>query len=581
MPLPSITHPIFSCAAAHEWETRLLGGDEGREWAAMRTAGAALAEAIECDFTEVGEWPKAGRLLVLAGKGHNGGDALLAARELLERHPSYGADVVFVHGERAMRPLAARAWRQLQEGCKGRLRVLHPKKIAGAGLAGSEAEALGEETSDLHHNGRGGDYVVSLDGIYGFQFRPPLDERAAVVLHWANGCRVAMRVAVDLPSGLAEEGAFRADWTYATGILKEPVLRCPNAGRIRYLDFGFFDAPEACVGTCVGTNAGMSAGEGNRARGSVEAGGLVFGSGLCVATEAALRGLAGWRAPGSDKRTHGHVAVIGGSRRYPGAALMAVQAALRSGVGLVTAFVPESLVTAGAARLPEAIWVGWPETPEGGLALEGIALWREAADRFSAALLGPGLGREPETLVLAEEILRHAERSPFVLDADALQPSVLEAGVRAGVQLVLTPHAGELARIAAAAGGVLGCADAAGTGGVAGMAPAFGAGQAAALASRTGAVVTSKGPLTRIHFKDTECVVCAGGPVLARGGSGDLLAGLTAGLMAQAPDDAFGAALRGALWHGRAADALARARGALAVQTTQLLDYLPEALPGR
>lgn len=580
MPLPSITHPILSCAAAREWETRLLGGDEGREWAAMRTAGAALAEAIECDFTEVGEWPKAGRLLVLAGKGHNGGDALLAARELLERHPSYEADVVFVHGERALRPLAARAWSELCAKCEGRLRLPRPGRSAGTGLAGSETNAKGEEPSELHIDGRGGDYIVSLDGIYGFQFRPPLDERAASVLCWANGCRVAMRVAVDLPSGLAEEGAFRADWTYATGILKEPVLRCPNAGRIRYLDLGFFAAPEACVGTCVGTNAGMSAGEGNRARGSVEAGGLVFRSGLCVATEAALLGLAGWRAPGSDKRTHGHVAVIGGSRRYPGAALMAVQAALLSGVGLVTAFVPESLVTAGAARLPEAIWVGWPETPEGGLALEGIALWREAAERFSAALLGPGLGREPETLALACELPRHGGGA-FVVDADALQPVVVEAVVRSGLPCILTPHAGELARIAAAAGGVSGCSDAAGSGGVAGMAPAFGAGQAAALASRTGVVVTAKGPLTRIHYKDTECVVCAGGPVLARGGSGDLLAGLTAGLLAQAPGDAFGAALRGALWHGRAADALARARGALAVQTTQLLDYLPEALPGR
>lgn len=523
MTAPVSSHPILSCAAARVWETRLLGGDEAREWAAMRAAGGALAAAIERDFAEVGAWPGTGRHLVLAGKGHNGGDALLAAQGLLERHPGHAVDVVFVQGERVLRPLAARAWQALLAGCGARVRVLRP-----------EAEDSGAEGVAVGRDG----YLVVLDGIYGFQFRPPLDGRSLEAIRWANTRRAAMRVAVDLPSGLSEAGAFHADWTYATGILKEPLLECANAGRVRYLDLGFFDGAAACA------EAGP---------GPWDAGGLR------VATEEALAGLAGWREPESDKRTHGHVAVIGGSRRYPGAALMAVQAALRSGAGLVTAFVPEALVTAGAARLPEAIWVGWPETPEGGLALEGLALWREAAGRFAATLIGPGLGREPETLALACELPRHGGGA-FVVDADALQPAVVEAVARSGLPCIFTPHAGELARIASASEGVR---------------------AATALAARTGAVVTAKGPSTRIHYRDTECLVCAGGPVLARGGSGDLLAGLTAGLLAQAPGDAFGAAVRGALWHGRAADALARSRGAAAVQITQLLDYLPEALPGR
>ena len=104
--------------------------------------------------------------------------------------------------------------------------------------------------------------------------------------------------------------------------------------------------------------------------------------------------LAGLRPPQSDKRSQGHLLVLGGSRSYPGAVLMTVLAALRSGAGLVTAFVPESLAPAFAARAPEAMWVGWPETPDGGLALEGRHLLRTRDWRANALVIGPGLGRE-------------------------------------------------------------------------------------------------------------------------------------------------------------------------------------------
>src|SRR5690606_14184129 len=129
---------------------------------------------------------------------------------------------------------------------------------------------------------------------------------------------------------------------------------------------------------------------------------------------------------------------------YPGAALMTVTAALRSGAGLVSAFVPESLVPAFAAQVPEAIWVGWPETPDGSLALEGIHLLRERMNQASALVMGPGMGREPETFALAADVLKTV-RVPVVVDADALQPDVLTGAL---APLVLTPHAGEFKRIA-------------------------------------------------------------------------------------------------------------------------------------
>ena len=228
---------------------------------------------------------------------------------------------------------------------------------------------------------------------------------------------------------------------------------------------------------------------------------------------------------------------------------MTVRAALRSGAGLVTAFVPETFVASYAARAPEAMWVGWPETPEGGLALEGFHLLRERFDRATALAMGPGCGREPETLALLRDVAA-ASPVPLVIDADALQPAIVGAGA---VPRVLTPHAGEYARIS-------------------------GGRPLAEFCRSTKAVTLLKGSPSCISDGETEYTSCAGGPVLARGGSGDVLAGLVGGLLAQTPQAPLEAAVRAVAWQGRAADLLARAHGQVAVQTLCLLEQLAPAL---
>jgi NAD(P)H-hydrate epimerase len=152
---------------------------------------------------------------------------------------------------------------------------------------------------------------------------------------------------------------------------------------------------------------------------------------------------------------------------------------------------------------------------------------------------------------------------PTLLDADALQPEVIKA---ARPPLVLTPHAGEFIRIAGKA-------------------------DLRTFVVKSGAAVVKKGPVTEVALGGASPGAGSGqllvyhsffgGPVLARGGSGDVLAGLVGGLLAQTPDDRLLAACRGVVWHGLAADALARARGQVAVTTTQLLDYLPAVLRGQ
>lgn len=480
--------PVLSCAAARELEAGLFGGDEAREWAAMRQAGGSIAAAVLEDFEEIGGFPANGRLLVLVGKGHNGGDALIAAHEILARFPDSHAEVLFAFGERSLRPLAARAWRDLVHA--GRDRVER-----------SEGQ---------------GSYDVCLDGIFGFQFRPPADLRIAELIGRINARPIRFRAAIDLPSA----DLFRADFTYATGSVKEPLLASEVAGRVRYLDLGFFARDE------------MRAEATDR-----------------VLTPAILAALRGLRPARCDKRTYGHVFLVGGSRSYPGAILMAVSAAVRSGAGLTTAFVPESLAPSFAAQLPEAIWVGWPETPDGSLALEGEHLLRERIERADALVIGPGLGRDREALALAANVVK-TSAVPVVIDADALQSDIVLGG---SAPRVVTPHAGEFKRIA-------------------------GEVNVRTFANNPGLTVVLKGPVTRVCDGGPVYHAFCGGPVLARGGSGDLLAGMIGTQLAQTPQEPLAAAARAVVWHGLAADHLARANGQVAVRTTQLLDYLAAAL---
>jgi NAD(P)H-hydrate epimerase len=520
----AVSHPILTSEESGFFEKDLFAGNDTAEWNAMRDAGAAVASAVLRDFEEIGGLPGAPRVLVLAGKGHNAGDAMIAARAILEKLPSATADVVFAFGERSLRPLARRAWRELFDAVSDRV-----KPRSGVRIAGVKAFFEPNRCYDL-----------CLDGVFGYSFRPPLSDDTAFLLRLANGLNVRFRAAVDLPSGLNEAGAFRADFTYATGIVKSQLLTCANAGRLRYLDLGFFESEEER------TLPAPVLRDPSPERTSVEK----FPEGDRVVLPRVLAPLRRFRSSQTDKRDFGHLFVIGGSRGYPGAILMSVLAALKSGVGLVTAFVPESLVPSFAARAPEAMWVGWPEASWTGLTAEGLPLLMQRWGRATALLAGPGMGREASTHEVLKKIVQSAPM-PLVLDADALQPDIVRD---TRVPRILTPHIGEFARIARGA-------------------------DFKAFRFETGATVVLKGPVTCIASATSPVYHSFfGGPILARGGSGDVLSGLIGGLLAQTPEDPVVAACQGAVWHGLAADALARAQGQTSARVTELIDHLPSVL---
>lgn len=503
-------HPVLSCSESQAWEEQLLDSEES-VWAAMSEVGTRLGQEIQASFA-ITRFPQSGlSLLGLIGKGHNGGDALLAIEELA-RIEGYlrAVTLVFPSELSELRPHTKRALQKLKITTTLEMRIC------------PDEAALAEILS--------GSYDICLDGLLGMQFRPPLRGGVKDLITAVNETQsIRLRTAVDLPSGTGDKSdaaPFQADFTLATGILKRPLLTSEAAGTIRYLDIGFFKEDVA--------------------------------SETRVITDRILAPLRCIRPARSEKRQHGHLAIVAGSRGMPGALSMSVQSALQSGVGLVTVFAPESVVSQLACQLPEAMWRTWPETPEGGLALEGLWQIKSFIDKATCLLLGPGMGSEAETQVLLKEI-GLIWNKPALLDADALRPAAVESFAKSGNDsLALTPHDGEFKRLT----GGDDCSDTA----------------VLAYAKSNCLSLVKKGSSSRISDGEHLCINPTGNAVLSRGGSGDLLAGLIAGLMARGDCPVLESLCRGVYWHGKAADLLAVERGQVAVRSTDLLNFLEPAL---
>jgi NAD(P)H-hydrate epimerase len=491
----------------------------------MKRAGQGIARMVIEDYSEIRPAPAHLRLLGLIGKGNNGGDALIACGQLLADFPRASVDLILPHPVDSLGPLAAKAFQELE----GRVRT---HSIA-SDVSVSDA---GDLLADLSGAER---FHICFDGLLGMSFTPPLREPLCALLEAVNAFDlIDLRASVDLPSGRGDESdalCFRADFSYATGIAKRALFESTaHCGRVRYIDLGFFKNREA------------------ESRELEES----------ILLPSILDSLCRLRPATVDKRTFGHLFIVGGSAQMPGALLMTVLAAVRSGVGLVTAFAPASIVSGLAARVPEAMWVPWPESANGTLNPRGLTLLLERVKDATAVLAGPGFGRDRNTELLTQEIVRQIE-CPVVLDADALRARVMEVAQRRKAQfgpVIVTPHMGEFMRMAKLA------------------AVNYTAGALLDFSKFYKVVTVLKGSNTKICDGERIIYGTHGGPVLSRGGSGDLLAGLIGGMIAQDKKDAFAAVASGVALHGLAAEQLARAKGQVAVHTSELLDYLSAVL---
>ena len=471
----------------------------------------AAAEAVAGFARE--QFPRARRVTVLCGRGNNGGDGMMAARLLaaagldvttllLGTPEGLGADVVTAWGE------------LLASAAPGTVHVVE--------TADEFARHSGALLADL-----------LVDAVVGTGFKPPLKGLAKATLEWVKGSRSPL-LAIDLPSGWA------ADATGSGGV--GPVFpadavitfTAPKPAHVFGQLTRRWDQPLVVA----------SIGSPQQA--------MVSKLGLDWAGSA-MQLVQTPRATGANKGNFGHVLVVGGSCSAvgvrSGAPAMTSMAALRSGAGLVTAAVPAAVMAQVAAVAPELMM--WPLAtgPAGGIAHESLnteALAGLTAGKTVLAI-GPGLGQAAETVKFVTGLLA-ATRIPAVIDADALNilaaKPVLLAKLAKGRTVVLTPHPGEMARLARI------------------TIPEVQANRlevARGFSQRFGVTLVLKGARTIIAHPDGRVAVnTTGNPGMAKGGSGDLLTGLVAGLMAQHPGDAARAVEAAVYLHGLAADLAVR-----------------------
>lgn len=518
--------PVMSCAEAKVFEKNFFSSQEiVTEKSAMEEAGTGVGAAILRECRRGGR--EISRVLALVGKGHNGGDAVIAATRIFEATACRVGLVFFAESEDGLAPLTRFFLNRFLTAVPPEKRFVEfvlPKEAA------EISPALREFAARPH---------ILLDGIFGHSFRAPFPSeiRKFVEKLFVLRSRDSVVCGVDLPSGLNDSGvanfAVRADWTFPTGILKTPLLENSDfAGRIFPVCISFFGYEK---------------------------------SRLAVADETCfLKKIFSPRPVVCDKRDFGHVLIVGGSRTMPGALMLNVLAALCAGSGLVSVICPESVQPAFAARAPGAMWIPCPENAAGGLdCAAGFSAFEKILPRVSAVLCGSGTGISEETQTLIRKIaLGTPKEIPLVLDADALRPETLvslrERGDEVG-KTVLLPHAGEFLRM----------------GGSAENPRAFCAEQ--------GVTLVLKGASTRIVSSDTEVFTFSGTPALARGGSGDVLAGIVVALLASPKNYDENASVSERLsaavvWHGNAARALASAQTERCADISALPEFLGKVI---
>ncbi|PZQ48604.1 MAG: bifunctional ADP-dependent NAD(P)H-hydrate dehydratase/NAD(P)H-hydrate epimerase [Rhodovulum sulfidophilum] len=421
----------------------------------------------------------AGPVLVLAGPGNNGGDGFVAARLLA----AAGRDVTLaLLGDRA--------------------RLRGDAALAAARWDGPTIRA----TPELPRS------AVIVDALFGVGLDRPLEGQAAAIVAAVNAARAPV-LAVDVPSGLdADTGqplgpVVEADATVTFFRKKPGHLLAPGRALCGTLELAQIGIPETVL-----AETGIEGHENTPA----------------LWDHALPR-----PGPAAHKYTRGHAAVVSGPATRTGAARLAAGAALRAGAGLVTLASPGSALMVNAAHLT-AVMLARADTAEDLAALL-------ADPRYTAAVLGPGMGAGAEPRALTQAAL--AAPAALVLDADALTqfreaPGALfdAIGGRAA-PVVLTPHDGEFARLFPDLATVAGKT-----------------GRARAAAARSGAIVVLKGSDTVIAAPDGRLAINANAPPwLATAGSGDVLAGIIGGLLAQRVP-AFEAAAAGVWMHGAAAN---------------------------
>jgi NAD(P)H-hydrate epimerase len=483
----------------------------------MENAGSAVAEHVLTHYSD------AGRIVVFCGKGNNGGDGFVAARRLHEQGKTVQvillADRVDLRGDAAVMfdklPVAAIAVHSREDLNDERVRLALP--------------------ADLY-----------IDAILGTGFKPPVTGLYADAIGIINSGQINSSqvpvVAVDIPSG-ANADATSAQNGIIARVNSVVTFTAPRPAHVFSLHIG---GP-----TCIADIGSPT-----------EA--IISSLQLNVITVRDFAPLVAPRPRESNKGNYGHVLVVGGSVGKAGSVAMAGMAALRAGTGLATVATPKSVLPTVAGFHPELMTEALPETEAGTIA-GNAGEWLDGLVKGKSVLgIGPGISRFPETAELVRTLVRKSEEA-VVLDADGLnafEGRTAELNGE-GRLLVITPHPGEMARLA-------GCSTADVQKDRLGVARRF--------AREHELVVVLKGNRTLVVQPDGEAWVnMTGNPGMSTGGTGDILTGMVAGMIAQSAKDALPAVLAAVYLHGFAGDVMRESVGEHSMVATDLLRGLPEA----
>lgn len=484
--------------------------------ALMETAGGRAAQIIWERFGKPGL-----RVLVVAGKGNNGGDGFVLARHLHNRGAEVSVHTLFppedASGDSAVF-----------------LNVLNEMSLPVESiLSGEDIPRL---KSAAIHSG------LLVDAILGTGFTPPARGIVGEALTALSEVKTRM-VALDMPSGLdATTGAadpphLAAELTVTFGAYKRGHFLMPAAqlaGEVFLADIGI---PLQCI----------------------EEEGIP----LRLVDREDVAAFLPQRKFDAHKGDAGSLLVVSGSKGMMGAAIMAASAGLRAGAGKVTLAVPENLAYAVESGPPEIMTLPLPATSSGTIDASGFESILETSAAMDAMIVGPGISMHPRTVELVHQLIQHIE-IPIVLDADGLNALSQDITALAGIRgdLILTPHPGEMARLNQISVSEVQSDRVS-------VAIDFAVRHKVHIALK-GAHTINASPSGLAWLNPT------GNPALASGGTGDVLAGIIGGLLAQGLS-CERAMVAGTYLHGLAGDIAATRIGGIGLTATDLLPHLPRA----
>ncbi len=493
----------------------------------MENAGAAVAErvlqSLQGNVENGAPAPKTRdgatqEVLVVCGKGNNGGDGFVAARLLLERE--LAVEVLLLADAAELKGDAAAMYARL------------PKPAI---IVRSSQELKSDRVRELF----AADLLV--DAVLGTGFKPPVTGlyADAIALLNRSGRRV---IAVDIPSGADADAMVQQQGTIA----RADAIVTFTALRPAHIFSQLTKGPTqvAAIGT------------------PDEA--IVSSLHLNAIHPKDFASFVRLRPAESNKGNYGHVLVVGGSIGKSGAAAMAGMAALRAGAGLSTVATAKSVLSAVAGFYPELMTEPLPETDTGTIATSAGVRIEELVKSMTVVAIGPGISRDPHTATLVRSLVAHV-KIPAVVDADGLNAFEHHTNELNGTgrTLVVTPHPGEMARLA-------GCSTAEVQKDRLGVARQF--------ARERELIVVLKGHRTLVVQPDGEAWVnTTGNPGMATGGTGDILTGMVAAMLAQNPQNPMMATCAAVHLHGLAGDLACKVQGEHSLVATDLLGKLPLA----